>query len=269
VIFGKGPDVRWCGNEAGRARDAEWSVIPIPSSPDKFDWPDMTGSDPGGSAKLKQMVGRGGYLHWYPAETDTSIRHGWFWRNEKQHVKSFDKILNIWYRSVGGNTVLLLNIPPNRDGLFPARDCKVLKEVGTIVSQTFKTNLAKGATAGASISRGPRFEPDKALDGNTKTCWMTPDGITQAELVISLAGQKTFNRIMFQEQIADYGQRIAAFAIDVLLDGKWQQIAEGRTVGYKRICRTRTVTTDKVRIRVLHCRLCPTISNVGVYFEPI
>jgi alpha-L-fucosidase len=268
VIFGKGPDVRWCGNEGGGTRDAEWSVIPISISPDKFDWPDMTASDLGGPAKLKQMVSRGGYLYWYPAETNTSIRHGWFWRDEEQYVKTVDQILDIWYRSVGGNSVFLLNIPPNRDGLFPAPDCRVIEQVGAIVSRTFKANLAQGASARASASRGPEFEPSNALDGNTTTCWMTPDGITQAELVISLDGQKMLNRILFQEQIRDYGQRIAAFAVDAFLDRQWQQIAEGKTVGYKRTCRTRTVTTDKVRIRVLDCRLCLTISNVGLYFEP-
>jgi alpha-L-fucosidase len=268
VIFGKGPDVRWCGNEGGGTRDVEWSVIPISVSPDKFDWPDMTASDLGGPAKLKQMVGRGGYLYWYPAETNTSVRHGWFWRDEEQYVKTVDQILDIWYRSVGGNTVFLLNIPPNRNGLFPAPDCKVIEEVGAIVRRTFKANLAQGASAQASISRGPDFEPGNALDGNATTCWMAPDGITRAELVISLDGWKTLNRILFQEQIRDYGQRIAAFAVDAFLDRQWQQIAKGKTVGYKRICRTRTVTTGKVRIRVLDCRLCPTISNVGLYFEP-
>jgi alpha-L-fucosidase len=47
VIFGKGPDLRWCGNEAGKARAAEWSVIPINAPPDKFAWPDMTAQDLG------------------------------------------------------------------------------------------------------------------------------------------------------------------------------------------------------------------------------
>lgn len=267
VIFGKGPDVRWCGNEAGQTRDAEWNVIPLKVSPDKFDWPDMTDADLASREKLRQMVGSGGYLHWYPAETNTSIRQGWFWRDEEQYVKTTKQILDIWYRSVGGNTVFLLNIPPNRDGLFPERDCKVLQEVGQALRKTFETNLAEGATATASKTAGPDFNAGNVLDGDSNTCWMTPNSIKEAELVVTLNDNKTFNRIMFQEHIIDFGQRIEKFAVDAFVDGQWQEIADGQTVGYKRICRTQTVTTNKVRLRVLDSRDCPTINNFGLYFE--
>ncbi len=277
VIFGKGPDVRWCGNEAGGTRDAEWSVIPISAPADKFDWPDMTAKDLGSLGKLQETLSKGGYLHWYPAETDTSIRQGWFWRDEQQRVKTAGQILDIWFRCVGGNTVLLLNVPPNRDGLFAERDCKVLTEVGEVLRETFKTDLAAGAKATASASRGPGFEAANVLDGDTTTCWMPPDETskirpfldgTQAELTISLAGEKTFNVVVFQEQIRDYGQRIAKFTIDAQVSGQWQQIAEGQTVGYKRICRMPDVTTDKVRIRILDSRVCPTISTFALFRAP-
>jgi len=269
VIFGKGPDVRWCGNEAGRARAAEWSVIPIDAPVGEFTWPDMTAQDIASLDKLEATLQKGGYLHWYPAETDTSIRHGWFWRDEKQRVKTIEHIVDIWYNSVGGNSVLLLNIPPNSDGLFAERDCKVLTEVGKILRETFKTNLAAGAKATASATReGRTFRPANALDGNTDTCWMPPEWTTQADLTITLAGKKTFNVIMFQEQIRNHGQRIAKFAIDAQVDGKWQQIAEGQTVGYKKICRTKDTTTNKLRIRIQDARLTPTIANLALFHAP-
>ena len=97
---------------------------------------------------------------------------------------------------------------------------------------------------------------------------MPPDGTTQAELTVTLDGRKTFNVVMFQEQIRYYGQRIAQFAVDAQVDGQWRQIAEGQTVGYKKICRTEDVTTDKVRIRILHSRVCPTISNLALFRAP-
>ncbi|MBN2181877.1 MAG: alpha-L-fucosidase [Sedimentisphaerales bacterium] len=268
VIFGKGPDVRWCGNEDGKTRDAEWNVIPLNVSPDKFDWPDMTDTDLAGREKLRQIVGRGGYLHWYPAETNTSIRKGWFWRDEQQYVKTTEEILDIWYRSVGGNTVFLLNIPPNRDGLFPERDCKVLQEVGQVLRNTFELNLAEEAVAEASKTRGPEFDAGNIVDGDPNTSWMPPDGTTEAEITITLKENKTFNRIVIQEHIRDFGQRIEKFAVDAFMDGQWQQITDGQTVGYKRICRIQTVTTDKIRIRVSESRICPTIGNFGLYFEP-
>jgi len=268
VIFGKGPDVRWCGNEAGKARAAEWSVIPIDAPVGEFQWPDMTAQDLGSLSKLQAVLNKGGYLHWYPAETDTSIRRGWFWRDEQQQVKTTAHILDVWYNSVGGNSVLLLNIPPNRDGLFAERDCKVLTELGWILDETFKTDLAAGAKASASATRDREFRAANALDGDTDTCWMPPDGTTQAELTINLDGQKTLNVVMFQEQIRYYGQRIAKFAVDAQVDGKWKQIAEGQTVGYKKICRTDDVTTGKIRIRIQDARVCPTIANVALYHAP-
>lgn len=265
VIFGKGPDVRWCGNEGGGTREAEWSVIPIAKPLNEFLWPDMTGGDLGSLGKLKENFDKGGFLHWYPAETNTSIRHGWFWRDEKQHVKPTKEILDIWYRSVGGNSVFLLNIPPNRKGLFPERDSKVLQEVGKILTENFKVDLAKGATASVSATRAPGFEPEKALDGNPDTSWMPPDWTTQADLTITLPKRQTFNRIVFQENLSHFGQRIEKFAIDANLDGNWKQIATGQTVGYKKICRTETVTTKKLRIRILDSRVSPTISTIALY----
>ena len=259
--------MRWCGNEGGGTRDAEWSVVPISSPVDEFQWPDMTAADLASMPRLKENAEKGGYLHWYPAETNTSIRHGWFWRDEEQHVKPAQEILDIWYRSVGGNSVFLLNIPPNRDGLFPERDSRVLQDVGSALRRTFATDLSEGATAAASQTRGAGFEPSNAVDGDPATCWMPGEWTTEAELVISLPEKRTFNRVMFQEQIRDHGQRIAKFAVDARLGDDWKQIASGRTVGYKRICRTDTVTADRVRIRVLESRVCPSIANFGLFYD--
>ena len=269
VIFGKGPDVRWCGNEGGGTRQSEWNVIPLPGPVDECKWPDMTATELATLPKLQQTLNAGGVLHYYPAETNTSIRRGWFWRDEQQHVKPTTEILDIWYRAVGGNSVFLLNIPPNREGLFPARDVKVLEEVGRITKATFATNLAQGATAHASETRGSDFTAEHALDGDTATCWMPEDGTTAARLVVTLSTPRRFNRIVLQEQIRNYSQRIARFAIDAEIEGTWRQIAKGTTVGYKKICRTATVSSNRIRVRVLEARVCPTISNFGLYFEPV
>jgi alpha-L-fucosidase len=268
VIFGKGPDVRWVGNEAGGSRPAEWSVVPIGGRPDEWNWPDMTARDLGSLAKLDAALREGGFLHWYPAETDTSIRHGWFWRDEQQHVKPTEEILDIWYRAVGGNAVLLLNIPPNRQGRFADRDVSVLEEVGAVVRATFTSNLADGATASASASRGREFAASNILDGDARTCWMPPDWSDPTQVIITLSEPRTFNRVVLQEQIGDHSQRIERFGVDAHENGNWKQIAEGTTVGYKRICRTPTITTDRVRLRVLNSRVAPTISNFALYREP-
>ncbi len=269
VIFGKGPDVRWCGNEGGRTRPAEWSVVPIGGTPDNWDWPDMTEKDIGSFGKIKSALDNNNFLHWYPAETNTSIRHGWFWRDEVQRVKSTEEILDTWYRSVGGNTVFLLNIPPNSDGLFSPRDVKVLEEVGQILKNTFSKNLADGAKATALKTRGSKFGAENILDGNPATCWIPPDWEMKADVEIPLPEPRKINRLVIQEQIGDYSQRIAKFGIDVFINEKWKQIAEGTTIGYKHISRVSTVTTDRLHIRILDSRVCPTISNFELYYEPV
>jgi alpha-L-fucosidase len=96
---------------------------------------------------------------------------------------------------------------------------------------------------------------------------MPSDWSDPSELLVTLDEPRNFNRVVIQEQIGDYSQRIERFRIDAYEKGQWRNIAEGTTVGYKRICRTPTVTTDRVRLRVLSSRIAPTISEFGLYLE--
>ncbi|MEQ9287343.1 MAG: alpha-L-fucosidase [Cyclobacteriaceae bacterium] len=263
LIAIKGPDVRWCGNEAGHTRANEWSVLPVPMHPDGYDWPDMTKDDLGSRDKLKGAK----FLYWYPAETNTSIRHGWFYRDDKQYVKTVEEILDTWYRSVGGNTVFLLNLTPDRRGLIPEKDAKTLREVGRIISNTFEKNLTEGARA-SEPSEDAGASAQNVLDGNEDTFWKPADGMEQAELTLALDGQKEFNRLLLKECIKTQGQRIEAFAVDVWTNGAWQQISEGTVVGYKNIRRFPMVKTEKVRLRVLASRVAPTLSAFELYKAP-
>ncbi|NLX66084.1 MAG: alpha-L-fucosidase, partial [Bacteroidales bacterium] len=127
VILGR-EDVRWCGNEAGSTRSTEWNVITYPEDPHTAtQFADLTDVDLGSREKLYQ----GKWLHSQQAETDTSIREGWFYRDDRhQKVRSADDVFDIYERSVGGNSTFLLNIPPNRDGRFSPDDVAVLEAVG-------------------------------------------------------------------------------------------------------------------------------------------
>ena len=127
VIMGKGPDVRWVGNESGVGRTTEWSVIPLPTSPEKFNWPDMTGGDLGSRAKLKP----GSHLWWYPAEVNTTILGGnqWFWARNK-HPRTVTQLVDIFYTSVGRNGNLILNLSPDKRGLVPENQIDALSPHG-------------------------------------------------------------------------------------------------------------------------------------------
>jgi alpha-L-fucosidase len=261
-----GPDVRWCGNEAGRTRRSEWSVVPATVKEDgTWNGPGATRDDLGSIGMLKT----GDKLVWHPAETNTSIRHGWFWRNEEQHVKPAQEILDVWTRSVGGNSVFLLNLTPDNRGLIPDRDTAVLAEVGRILKATYSVNLATDASAETSSDAGAAFAAGNAIDGNPNTCWKTPDWSGHADLVLKLNGEQTFDRVLMQEQIKHFGQRISKFYVDAMIDGVWQEIGQGTTVGYKRILVTDRVTTDQVRIRIRGSRVSATLSNVSLHSAPI
>ena len=137
------------------------------------------------------------------------------------------------------------------------------------LDQIFGNDLSSGAKAGASETRGCRFSASNILDDDYDSYWSTADNVTSASLTVKLEGPKTFNRIMLQEYIP-LGQRIAGFNIEVLRsDGSWEQIAEGTTIGYKRIIMTDKVTTSAIRINIEKSYACPTLNGFGLYLDEI
>ena len=156
-----GPDVRWCGNEAGDTRIAEWSIVPErakdseiiaeksqQSDDEEFRLRrvDARDSDLGSREILKNED----KLIWYPAEVNTSIRPGWFWHeSENDRVRSLEELIHIYYHSVGGNATFLLNIPPTREGLFHENDVKRLEELGRYLEAAFRNNLVESAELAA------------------------------------------------------------------------------------------------------------------------
>ena len=263
VIF-NGPDIRWVGNERGYARESEWSVMNRSEQP--FGFINATQKDLG---SLKAL-GEGDHLIWYPAETDVSIRPGWFYHaREDDKVKSVEHLLDIYFSSVGYNSVLLLNLPPDKRGLIHENDVRRLREFRKILDAIFDENLAAGAKATASNVRGnnPAFAANKITDGNKETYWTTDDWTTTATVEFDLGAERTFNVAELAEHIK-IGQRIAEFALDAWDAGSWKEFARGTTVGYKRLLRFDPVTASKVRVRILDSRVCPTLSGFGLYHAP-
>src|SRR5260370_15154312 len=106
---------------------------------------------------------------WWPSECDVWIRPGWFWHAaEDAKVKSLDQLVEIYFRSVGHNSVLLLNVPPDRRGRIAAPDVERLREFQAYRQRAFAVDLARGKPATASSSR-PGAEPGRAADGNAET----------------------------------------------------------------------------------------------------
>ncbi len=271
-----GPDVRWCGNEAGECRDSEWSVLPtfvgaIPPAPDAVDMHPIPCNamekDLGSRAVLRNAAAKGACLVWYPSQVDTSIRPGWFYHaNEDDKVKPLAHLLDIYYGSVGGNSQLLLNIPPDRRGRFHDNDAARLRELGQVLRATFGTNLATGAKATASSMHADHAAAN-TVDADNTTYWTTQDGVAEATIEYELPAPRTFDRAMLQEHTSS-GQRIEEFFLDAWDGQAWKNVAHATTVGYKRLLRFDDVTASKVRVRIAQSRLSPTLSNFGLFHEP-
>lgn len=262
VIFNRGPDVRWAGNEAGVARESEWSVIGLDKPLAEFEWPDLFG-DLGSREKLARAVD----LHWYPAEANVSILPGWFYHDDK-HMKTAEELMDLYERSVGRNASLILNVPPDKRGLFTDAAVKTLEEFGKLRQNRYGNNLAIGVTATASSSL-PGCPASAAVDGDYETYWQAEaKGVSEAPVVLELALPRrlTFTRVVLQEQIRQ-SQRVEAFTIEAQgPDGQWQEIAEATTIGYKRIIPVPLTSTMNLRIRFDAYRVAPTIAEVGIYY---
>jgi alpha-L-fucosidase len=163
----------------------------------------------------------------------------------------------------------LLNLPPDRTGQINEYDVKRLQEFKKILSAEFPKNLAEGKKVVASTERGKSklYSGDKTTDKNKETYWSTNDDVLSGTLTIALGETQEVNRIVIQEYIR-LGQRVKTFNIEALVNDKWQIVAVGSTIGYKRILTFNTIATTKIRVNILQSKACPLISNIELYRAP-
>jgi alpha-L-fucosidase len=271
IIFGKGPDGRWVGNEGGVGRTTEWSVIPLPTSPDDYYWPDMTAGDLGSRSKLTP----GSHLWWYPAEVNTTILQNsqWFWARNKQ-PRTVTQLVDIFYTSVGRNGNLILNLSPDKRGLVPDNQLEALNKAAQIIKETFATDLAAGGKVTADTANSAN-SPALALDGNLDTWWEAAPGQTNGTVTLTLPQKVTFDVVSLQEAVDHRGQRIESFTVEVWDGSAWiaaEKISsdELTTVGHRRLIRLKSpVTTDQVRIRITGSRLEPTLAELGLFKQSV
>jgi len=223
VIFNDaGPDVRWVGNEAGKARYAEWAVVPcelcfrsqVQTGPapmaelGSLEYMYNTDKDIGSVNNIMYSKG----LAFTPSEIDMSIRPGWFW-HEYEEPHSLERLFRTWLTSYGANACLNLNLPPNRDGFIDERDVKRLKELGELIKKEFGS-------------------PIKA---NVKKAGDTP--VTQPKYEITFETDvRDIKYVEIMEDIAK-GQRIETFRIIAdTQSGAQYPLYQGTCVGNRKIC---------------------------------
>lgn len=220
VIFNDyGPDVRWCGNEAGVARHAEWAVVPSelcfygsvqtgagPMAGDgTLDYMYNTNHEIGTLSNILYSKG----LVFAPAEIDMSIRPGWFWHAEEE-PHALERLYRTYLTSCGANACLNLNIPPNRDGLLDARDVQRLRELGEMIRKTEENRIPCTVERVGGSDTQPIFE-------------------------IRTEHPVKMGCVILREDLTR-GQRVESFRILAPEHGENFAVFEGTCIGNKRIC---------------------------------
>lgn len=266
-----GPDVRWCGNEAGICRDAEWSTVPeiiMETERNPGYWrkiqeiPNSTWKDIGS----REFIRKYPKLIWYPAEVDVSIRPSWgYVPGEEEKLHSLKTLMKMYECAVGGNANLLLNVPPNPDGLFDEADINRLSEMGNAIKRMFRNSLTEAAEVISEDTAG-EIDPSWVLNEQRKYYWKSKEGVNQPRILIKFPDIRKVNLIVLQEAI-ETGQHIEHFCIELRNKNQWERVYEGKTVGYKKICRFSEAEADSVSIRILEARSFSTLTRVGIYYD--
>lgn len=277
VISISGPDIRWCGNETGEVRQSEWSVVAK----------DM--ADPAVTATLSQQEDNEEFrsrpldetqvdlgsrecltnekeLAWYPAETDISIRPSWFYHEEEDdQVRSFENLKDIYLKSIGGNTTLLLNLPPMKNGMIHEKDARNLKKLGDFIKNSFKCNLLEEAGM-TTIPPLDCYEngPDVMRTDDYETYFMNEEGTNKLMIKIKWIERKKLNYLVLKEAIP-FSQRIEKFKVCYIDNGNIKECYSGTTIGYKKIIDLKGILADSLVVVIEDSRVAPVMSFVGVY----
>ncbi|MFJ2176989.1 alpha-L-fucosidase [Streptomyces sp. NPDC087851] len=260
AIAVSGPDVRWVGNEGGSARENEWSTVPVTAVPNgrtdfalSYDTPDQGSRD-----ALVRAQPDTDYLQWWPAECDVSIRPGWFFHPDER-PKTAQQLTDLYFRSVGRNAVLLLNVPPDRQGRLDPADVAALGAFADRVRRELPADLARGARA-----RGDGRDPALAVDGDPDTSWAAP-APSAGTLTLDLGAPTAVDRIRLAEDIR-HGQQIERAVVEGESATGWTEVARTGTVGASRILLLPApVTARRWRLRILGSRRPARVAEFGLY----
>ena len=263
IIFSDvGPGCRWVGNEEGFAGETNWSRL------------NVAGFEPGLKAPKPEILNRGDMLgeKWVPAETDVSIRPGWFYSPDTDDkVKSLEHLVDIYHTSIGRNSNLLLNVPPDRRGRIHPNDSTRLIEFKREIDRMFENDLAKSAKIKASGERGnsQKYKISNILDDKYDSYWAVNDDVLTPSFEIEWEKEQVINSILLQEYIP-LGQRVIRFSVDYWnnKNNKWEKLIGATTIGYKRILSFPNVVTSKFRINIEESLACPVINNIEVFYLP-
>ncbi len=278
VISISGPDIRWCGNEAGVVRRSEWCVVAadmanpeiiadLSQKEDNEEFRNRPLDETQEDLGSRECLVNEKKLIWYPAETDVSIRPGWFYHPEEDNkVRSFKNLKEIYLKTVGGNTTLLLSLPPMKNGKLHETDVKNLKELGAFIRQMHKVNLMDFA----EIETIPAID----IQGNSGEVLRKDDYASyflnkenDTRLLIKLRWEEKRNlKYLVLKEAIPLSQRVENFLVCYEnLQGNMKECYKGTTIGYKKIIELNNINTNCLTIEITDSRVAPALAFIGVY----
>ncbi|MCL2023074.1 MAG: alpha-L-fucosidase [Oscillospiraceae bacterium] len=207
------PDVAWVGNEDGLA-----------------------------NGNVRSVRYRSDQWIWAKSECDVSIRHGWFY-NEHEEPKSLEHLMYIYYNSVGMNCTLLLNVPPNKEGLFDEKDVARLSEMGKAIEAIYENKIPTEMSA------------------------LSEDGDIYA-LDCKLDSPQKIENVVFSEDAHNFSERVMKFSVYAKIGGLYLKVGESEAAGWKSIVKLDkwlTPKTDSYRILIEEARGNPAVREIGFY----
>lgn len=256
MICNCGPDIRWCGNHTGIGRQSEWSVVPkelINNAPSRK----LVEPDLGSRKKIKKAK----ELVWYPSITDISLRPGWFYHEtETFDIKVLSKALDVYFKSIGNNGSLILNISPSHTGKIDKKDVENLITFGVQLDIEFRDCLSDGA----------KFEDEGHSDDlhsskfiNSEKSYFKNNG-KKSVITLDMGEVKGINKIVLGENI-ETGQQVEKFKLYYYFDKKWHKIYSGTTIGRKKICPLPAMDARRIKLVIEKSRDFATIKTFKVY----
>lgn len=256
VIFGSldatpHVDVRWVGNENGIAGKPCWATV----------------DEIALRKEINSMLNSGetdGEM-FAPAEVDVSIRPGWFYHPEQdKQVRTPENLLKLWFTSVGSNAGLLLNVPPNKDGLLSEADIQSITDFNKMLDESLENNLAEKASVEVNSAAEEEYSGRNVLNNDDNSFYTPKPECSTPEMIFTFDEKIEFNTFILSEMI-EFGHKIRGFEISARVDNEWKTLCKGECVGYKCTEHFDVISTDAVKLKITDAVSAPQIRFFGLY----
>ena len=202
-----------------------------------------------------------------PSECDTSIRPGWFYHaGQDTAVKTVSRLDKLWFESIGRNSIMLLNFPPDRRGRVHDRDAENAYLSNLSIEKMLSVDLAVGAELNADSTLSPELSAQNMVEADDSLFYAAAENKHTAVIDIKLDGKKRFNVFKLGE-LVEAGERIAAFKLEQIdEDGNAKQLCEGTSVGYCRALLFPETEADHLRLTVTEAAAAPILRILSLYY---